>query len=657
MSWINTGAQLDGGEGEEFVNEIRFGPNCLVYIDNETASDKLLSVNADGDIRFTDIAPVDDSFITNATGTESIYCRTTDMLVTGTFNFINAYPFILAGDIAAPGEFLQIDAGGAMIWGPNSGDPAKIISPNLLTYVEVLDNGHINLVGDPYFFGTTPWTINGTAGTADQVISVDAGGSLVWRSMSALEIDYTAGTNIVIDAAARTIATTADVVFNQVTTQDIVVTAAGQLTVDGTTGTAHQHLAKTPSNELAWVTPSTGGTTWEPVGGSNIIVTLDPILEEAVISLDPSPSISSLTVAAQIDCDVVDCNIVSTQLIKVTTADITVLNLKTGPAGGLPRAYINMAAGAAASNVLVADTSGFVSWAPLGSGGAVPVSGQNIQVVANSPAPGDYTINLYSNITTGLNLLHANTQITSPSGHFDTLRCNISASIRDLNFITVGASAPRVFINGTPGPSAKNVLVGNATGQVSWEPLVNTDAVSAVAYGAGSALYNSIAVWPTGSEHVMLAPANQSATLPAAFYLLQPTASTNFSGSVRFQGAMFANAATGGYLIFGVAASSSTVLRGHVYIHSKIVAQSTGGIVANPIVTVIPFGVANAIKTIRVAASGGAYGYFPSGDMTIAVTYITTAVIDVDITLYTTNSPNTVANYLSGGALNQNGLA
>lgn len=300
--------------------------------------------------------------------------------------------------------------------------------------------------------------------------------------------------------------------------------------------------------------------------------------------------------------------------------------------------------------------AGLVSFAALGAG-SIPVSGRNIEVLANTPSAGEYQVNLYTNITTGLNLLHANTQISAPSGHFDTLRCNISAQIRDLNLFTASGVGPRLFVNGAPGTSTKNILVGDAAGGVAWEPLVNIDKVSEVVFGAGSALYNSIARWPAGSEHVMLGPASQTSALPAAFYLLAPTADTNFSGSVRFSSTTFANAGSG-YLLFGVAASSGAVLRGRVIIHAKVVGQSVSApySIINPVTTVISFTPANSIKALRFAASGGAYGYFPSGEFSVIATYINAGVIDLEIALYTSSPPNTLANYLSGGALNQYGL-
>ena len=554
MSINNTGAQLDGGESGIFETEIRFGPECLVYIDSQTGSDQLLGVDADGDIRFTTIDPVDNTFISNDTGTESIYCRSNDLFVTGTMNIRDGEPFVVDGDVGVAGEFLQVAANGKMYWGPNSGNPNKIISPNLLTYVEVLDSGVINLVGTPHFTGTTPWTLNSVIGTSQQVISVDAGGSLVWRDLSDTELDYVAGTNINIDSATRTISTKDDVVFNDVELSLLDFTATGQIDLTlGGIGLAGNLLGKTAANELTWVNPSTG------------------------------------------------------------------LN-------------------------------------------AIPVSGQNIAVLPNNPVPGDYKIDLFTNITSGLNLLHATTQISSAAGLFSTLRCDVSARIRDTNLATINGVGPRFFINGLPGAAVKNILVGLPTGEIGWEPLgtpTTPDLVSTVSFAASSPPYNSTAIWPTGTEHVILGPASQSVSYPAAFYLLPSGATTNFSGSVRFESTMFAATSPTNHLIFGVPASSSTILRGHIFIHSRIIAQSASSpySVVNPITAVIPIRTSDAIKSIRVTSSGGAYGYFPAGDMTMNVTYVTQNIIDLDITLYTTNSPNTLLNYLAGGALSQTGLA
>ena len=321
MSINNAGAQLDGGESGIFETEIRFGPECAVYIDSQTGSDQLLGVNLDGDIRFTTLDPIDNTFISNDTGTESIYCRSNDLFVTGTMNIRNGEPFVVDGDVGVAGEFLQVAASGKMYWGPNSGDPNKIISPNLLTYVEVLDNGHINLVGTPYFFGRTPWTLNGIIGTAHDVISVDASGSLVWRNM-----------------------------------------------------------------------PTTSGTNWQPIGGSNINVTLDPVLEEATISLDASPSISNLTVAALIDTDTLDSNIITTQTITTATGNVNLLNLETGITGTLPRMFINSLAGTATSNVVTADASGFVSWAALPVITPVLASVSTLNFTTTSPPAGFYSV-------------------------------------------------------------------------------------------------------------------------------------------------------------------------------------------------------------------------------------------------------------------------
>lgn len=554
MSINNTGAQLDGGESGIFETEIRFGPECAVYIDSQTGSDQLLGVDADGDIRFTTIDPVDNTFISNDTGTESIYCRTNDLFVTGTMNIRDGEPFVVDGDVGVAGEFLQVAPSGKMYWGPNSSNPSKIISPNLLTYVEVLDSGVINLVGTPHFTGTTPWTLNSVTGTAQQVISVDAGGSLVWRDLSDTELDYVAGTNINIDATTRTISTKDNVVFNDVELSLLDFTATGQIDLTlGGIGVAGDLLGKTAANELTWVAPSTG------------------------------------------------------------------LN-------------------------------------------AIPVSGQNIAVLPNNPVPGDYKIDLFTNITSGLNLLHATTQVSSAAGLFNTLRCDVSARIRDTNLATINGVGPRFFINGVPGTAAKNILVGLPTGEIGWEPLgapTTPDLVSTVSFAASSPPYNSTAVWPTGTEHVILGPASQSVSYPAAFYLLPSAATTNFSGSVRFESTMFGATSPTNHLIFGVPASSSTILRGHIFIHSRIIGQSASApySVVNPITAVIPIRASDAIKSIRVTSSGGAYGYFPAGDMTMSVTYVTANIIDLDITLYTANSPNTLANYLAGGALSQTGLA
>ena len=656
-----TDVTLDGGGARgsgEFEN-IYLDEGGRFYIGGvDPPAGQVLATASDGTLMYSDNDYLANE-IHNTDSTQVVKCEASDIRVTGTLNLPSTTPPMIDGIPPAALSVLSTDSSNNLVWADSAAVVASdhIISPNGSTSVTCLNGGGVVFVSTAINIPPQPFVIDGVQGLAGEFITVDVGGVMRWVDVGGV-VDYTGAGNIEVDATNRVISTKDAVTFPlSVTTPRLE--GLSLLTVGSDSGTADQVLGKGHDNTLQWLTPAggTGGSSYEPVGGSNITVTLDsPNQDDALISLNSSVSISSLTVAAGIDADTVYTNILAAQAATITGANIRDFNF-SGIAGGIPKLFIsNAPPGGTGSSVVSVTPTGVVSFAALGAG-SIPISGRNIEVLPNNPVSGEYTINLFTNITEGLNLLHANTQITSPSGHFDTLRCNISASIRDLNLFTVGTIGPRLFVNGAPGTTSKNILVGDATGGIAWEPLVNIDKVSEVTFGAGSALYNSIARWPVGSEHVILNPANQS-TLPAAFYLLPATVSTNFSGSVRFSSTTFINTSSG-YLLIGVTATSGTLLRGRVIIHAKVVGQSPSSpySIVNPVTTVIPFTTANAIKSLRFAASGGAYGYLPSGEFSVIATYINPGVIDLEITLFTNSPPNTLANYLSGGALNQNGLA
>ena len=335
-------SSLAGGGSDIDADNINVAAGGEFTIGGVVSFNKVIGSDSTGQLQYFD-NDFASSSISNIGATQKVNCAANSVDVTGRLNLSAQNPPYINGVAGGANRSLQISAAGLLEWGQNDNDPTEIASPNGANKVDCTDV-RTNIIG-AWGIPNTPFYINAVEPNNDTYLHINTSGVLSFAALPAFpDTDYTASTNIIINASERTISTNQTPDFITVTTTDINARESG-------VGTAGQYLAKSSANALTWITPPTDYT-----AASNIVV-----------------DASARTIAT----------VATPTFTGVVTSGIT--------AGG---------SSGAAGQYLVKNSSNALAWQSVPAGTSfIPVSGREITVLPNTPNSGEYEVNLDQAVT------------------------------------------------------------------------------------------------------------------------------------------------------------------------------------------------------------------------------------------------------------------